>query len=102
MPTWWRRRPPAPPKNDRQDFAAPAALRAGSGSWGRPSLSLLWPPGQSIGRMADALRGPSFIPTVRSAPEWALRLHRVMRRRTLAGYTADQGFTPLPRRPQQA
>src|SRR5689334_669609 len=55
--------------------------------------------GAAIGRMTDALRGPSFIPTVRSAPEWALRLHRVMRRRTLAGYTADRGFTPLPRRP---
>src|ERR1700716_1234439 len=55
--------------------------------------------GAEIGRTAGALRGPSFIPTVRSAPEWALRLHRVMRRRTLAGFTADQGVTPLPRRP---
>src|SRR5207302_6904215 len=57
--------------------------------------------GAEIGRTARALRGPSFIPTVRSAPEWALRLHRVMRRRALAGYTADQGVTPLPRRPRQ-
>src|SRR5437868_10147928 len=57
--------------------------------------------GAEIGRRARALRGPSFIPTVRSAPEWALRLHRVMRRRALAGYTADQGVTPLPRRPRQ-
>src|SRR2546427_12143638 len=55
--------------------------------------------GAEIGRTASALRGPSFIPTLRSAPEWALRLHRVMRRRTLAGFTADRGFTPLPRRP---
>src|SRR5256714_15319539 len=66
---------------------------------GRPSSLLLWPAGAEVGRTAGALRGPSFIPTVRSAPEWALRLHRVMRRRTLAGYTADRGFTPLPRRP---
>src|SRR5438034_8421690 len=66
---------------------------------GRPSSLLLWPAGAEIGRTAGALRGPSFIPTVRSAPEWALRLHRVMRRRTLAGFTADRGFTPLPRRP---
>src|SRR5437899_9216933 len=57
--------------------------------------------GAVIGRTTDARRGPSFIPTVRSAPEWALRLHRVMRRRALAGYTADQGVTPLPRRPRQ-
>src|SRR5205807_2058763 len=56
--------------------------------------------GAEIGRTARALRGPSFIPTVRSAPEWALRLHRVMRRRALAGFTADQGVTPLPRRPR--
>src|SRR5206468_11086192 len=55
--------------------------------------------GAEVGRTASALRGPSFIPTVRSAPEWALRLHRVMRRRALAGFTADRGFTPLPRRP---
>src|ERR1700693_6552128 len=27
--------------------------------------------GAATGRMADAHRGPSFIPTVRSAPEWA-------------------------------
>src|SRR2546425_4284345 len=27
--------------------------------------------GAVIGRMVDAYRGPSFIPTVRSAPEWA-------------------------------
>src|SRR5438105_2376309 len=57
--------------------------------------------GAVIGRTTDARRKPSFIPTVRSAPEWALRLHRVMRRRALAGYTADQGVTPLPRRPRQ-
>src|SRR5690349_7855206 len=57
--------------------------------------------GAEIGRIAHARRGPSFIPTVRSAPEWALRLHRVMRRRALAGFTADQGVTPLPRRPNQ-
>src|SRR5712691_889049 len=56
--------------------------------------------GAEIGRTTGALRGPSFIPTVRSAPEWALRLHRVMRRRALAGFTADQGVTPLPRRPK--
>src|SRR5438309_6436832 len=79
---------------------------------GRPAGVALWVPfvgtaiimtplaaGAEIGRTAGALRGPSFIPTVRSAPEWALRLHRVMRRRTLAGFTADQGVTPLPRRP---
>src|SRR5437016_5758170 len=58
--------------------------------------------GAVIGRTTDARRKPSFIPTVRSAPEWALRLHRVMRRRALAGYTADQGVTPLPRRPFSA
>src|SRR5438128_8899908 len=56
--------------------------------------------GAEIGRTVSALRRPSFIPTVRSAPEWALRLHRVMRRRALAGFTADQGVTPLPRRPR--
>src|SRR5438874_662658 len=67
---------------------------------GRPSSLLLWPAGAEIGRTAGALRGPSFIPTVRSAPEWALRLHRVMRRRALAGFTADQGVPPLPRRPR--
>src|SRR5207302_10775915 len=55
--------------------------------------------GAAIGRMTAARRRPSFIPTVRSAPEWALRLHRVMRRRALAGFTADQGVTPLLRRP---
>src|SRR5205807_7815837 len=56
--------------------------------------------GAAIGRMTAARRRPSFIPTVRSAPEWALRLHRVMRRRALAGFTADQGVPPLPRRPR--
>src|SRR2546430_228953 len=79
----------------------------------RPAGAAVWAPvvgtaiviaplaaGAEIGRTARALRGPSFIPTVRSAPEWALRLHRVMRRRALAGFTADQGVTPLPRRPR--
>src|SRR6202165_6068250 len=40
-----------------------------------------------------------FHPDCTVGPGVGLRLHRVMRRRALAGFTADQGVTPLPRRP---
>src|SRR6184192_2017739 len=53
-----------------QGCVVPALLRSGSGSWERPPSLLLWPPGQRSGA-PRALREPSFIPTVRSAPEWA-------------------------------
>src|SRR2546425_8829763 len=57
--------------------------------------------GRSLGRRGNEWDGhpcplprSSFIPTLRSAPE----SHRVVRLEPLAGYTADRGFTPLPRR----
>src|SRR5206468_8313061 len=54
--------------------------------------------GAAIGRTACAPRA-FFHPDCTVGPGVGLRLHRVMRRRTLAGFTADRGFTPLPRRP---
>src|SRR2546428_5343247 len=54
--------------------------------------------GAAIGRTACAPRA-FFHPDCTVGPGVGLRLHRVMRRRALAGYTADQGVTPLPRRP---
>src|SRR6059058_2272259 len=54
--------------------------------------------GAAIGRTACAPRA-SFHPDCTVGPGVGLHLHRVMRRRTLAGFTADRGFTPLPRRP---
>src|SRR5438128_12308496 len=54
--------------------------------------------GAAIGRTACAPRA-FFHPDCTVGPGVGLRLHRIMRRRTLAGFTADRGFTPLPRRP---
>src|SRR5439155_5277384 len=54
--------------------------------------------GAAIGRTACAPVA-FFPPDCPVGPGVGLRLHRIMRRRTLAGFTADRGFTPLPRRP---
>src|SRR5439155_21100511 len=54
--------------------------------------------GAATGRTACAPRA-FFHPDCTVGPGVGLHLHRVMRRRTLAGFTADRGFTPLPRRP---
>src|SRR5437868_6587374 len=56
--------------------------------------------GAATGRMRNAPR-VLFHPDCTVGPGVGLRLHRVMRRRALAGFTADQGVTPLPRRPRQ-